>query len=216
MLTRILSRLTLAFFPAVVVEALFFFDTSLEFPPESFLEDAPWIFAATTDLPVSVDDCWTIMTDDEGLQFWFPELTIVQNLDPPGQRGYRRVVRIDLSGQDDLVISFLSLLSPAGGIEFEETFDVWDPDGNERRSSFFVTKIGLPTFLLATRVREEQRCEFVTDSSSAFTQTLAMEPGWFASLIGFLTKPIYQELVEERIPGLLLEAIANGNLPRQP
>jgi len=180
----------------------FLFETMQDFAPESFLQTAPWIFGGQpTELPISVQDCWDIITDTDTLPFWFPEVTDVRyTIEPsPGVPG-RRFVDFSLA----------QLVS----IEADEIVDIWEPDGeDQRRNSFYFVETNLPVFLSFKQLREEFRCDAVTETSSTFTYTVAVAPGLVTALAGFVVKPAIRELFQRRVPARLLESVEAGRLP---
>ena len=199
-LSKFLSFLLL---PTLVVALSF----PLAFAPESFLTTAPWIFKAITELPVSVDDCWNIITDDGAWQFWFPEVTNIRNIVPPGVGG-NRLVDFNLKFTNKVV--FILLLGP---VTLDEYFDIWEPNGSTRRYSYYIQSTSRPNFMTYTMARNEYVCE-TSGSNSVFTKTVALEPGILTNALSFITRPAFEELFLILNPRRLLEAIEAGQLPR--
>lgn len=83
-LLRWQSLVVLCFCPITVVQALWlptiFFGT--DFAPESLLDDAPWIFrGGPVTLPVTLEECWAIVTDDASTQYWVSVVLFVYCID---------------------------------------------------------------------------------------------------------------------------------------
>ena len=193
----------------------FLFGSMQEFAPESFLQTAPWIFGGQpTELPISVQDCWNIITDTDALPFWFPEVTNVRyTLEPSLDNGMgvlgRRVV--DFNPINTNLILYLAQLGP---IEIDEIIDIWEPDGeDQRRFSFYFVETDRPVFLSFKQVREEFRCEAVTETRSTFTYTVAVAPGLVTALAGFVVKPAFRDIFQRLVPARLLESVEAGTLP---
>ena len=95
--------------------------------PESFLHEAPWIFRAELDLSISIEDCWSILQDDEAWQDWHPEVTnIVWDSDLRDVGASRSIVFKDTL--------FMILL--AGPTKLYEKFDIWQETDEIKRMSF--------------------------------------------------------------------------------
>jgi len=202
---------------AVAAAFLTMFGTMQEFAPESFLQTAPWIFGGQpTELPISIQDCWSIITDTDALPFWFPEVTNVRyTLEPsPDNNGMavvlgRRVV--DFNPINTNLILYLAQLGP---IEIDEIIDIWEPDGeDQRRFSFYFVETDRPVFLSFKQVREEFRCDAVTETSSTFTYTVAVAPGLVTALVGFVVKPAFRDIFQRLVPARLLQSVEAGTLP---
>ena len=179
-----------------------FFDAQAVGP--GFTEDAEWDMECVTPLPVSLEDCWDIITSDQALNMWCPELGGGENLGEPGVGNVRKVVL------DDIVLNILSL----GSVGIEQTFDVWDDEeDNIRRYSYYVSGTTRPSIMSWKAARENFVCEEVDDDNSVLTRTLAIEPGFLTEKLDFVVRPRLEEIVEEKCPERLLNIIKQGMLP---
>lgn len=197
-----LPLLLLAALPVAVVAA--FFD--YQFSPMALLDDATWVFDMNVVLPVDVKDCWDIITDDDALQFWHPELTMVESIkETPGTVGNVRTV---------VYTDWLLDIFVLGAIKLEETFDVWEEDeGDIKTFQFWISGATRPTYFSYTMAREEWTCEKYSSGKSIFRRTLAFEPGAVTAALGFVVYPKLQRTFEVMCPKRLLRSIENGDLP---
>jgi len=189
------STLLLLYFSETVT-ALFFGPYPVDFAPLSILETGPWIFGGNTvELPISVDKCWSLLTDQEAWPIWFPEISNIRVLDPPEGAVFRR--KIDFGGN----------------FELDESFDVWEDTGDSRRMSFYLTATNRPSIVNYKQFREEYKCTALTESSTEFTLTVAGKPGFIFWLLGFLLKSPNQTFFGETVPNRLLESVKAGDVP---
>lgn len=168
--------------------------------PLDILTEGTWIFHSEVVLPVSLDDCWDIITDDGAWQFWHPEVTEITNtVGDPGTVGSERTIVYN-------------------GIKINEWFDIWEEqdggDDNRRRYSFFFSAASLPGFLGFKMLREDYTCQRITDSKSLFQRTVAMEPGLLFVSFFYIVYPQFQRTFEQLCPLRMLESIEAGDLPR--
>lgn len=212
-----------------MVDAQFIFD--LEAVDQDFLTTAPWVITSSTDLPISVDDCWNIITDDCALPLWFPEVTNVKYTNEPGRVGTMRTIVFDGGCLNNLIT--------LGKVDLEEEFDVWEDTGPRRRFSFYFAGVSKPPFYLWEGGREEYKCEESTTTTNAasatsstsssrqiitnttqttttsrFTYTVALAPGFVAKSAESIVLPRVTKIFAEDVPRRLLESIANKDLPR--
>lgn len=169
-----------------------------------FTEEAEWDMESATILPVSVKDCWDIITSDEAMDIWCPEFGNVENSGEPGVGNIRNAVL------DDSVLNILSL----GSVGIEQTFDVWnDEEDNIRSYAYYVSGTTRPGFMSWKAAREQFVCEEIDDDNTMLTRTLAIEPGFLTETLEFVVQPRLESIVEEKCPERLLNAIAQGKLP---
>lgn len=206
---RLSKFLLYILFPTAV--AAFFMMFPLEVAPLSLLETGTWIIGGEpTVLPISVDDCWDIVTDDGSWEFWFPEVTNIRSdVEIPEGFLFRRLITFDVCKTNLLLCAGL-----LGSVEIDEYFDVWDQDDDERRASFYFAESSRPTFLFYTQSREEIRCDAINSTASEFRFKAASEPGLLTGLAGFIVKPSLEKIFEELVPMRLLASIEDGTLPR--
>lgn len=177
--------LVLVLLSPMATKAQCFFD--IDFVEQDFLETAPWIFQTSTVIPISVEDCWDIITDDDALPFWFPELTDVENEDEPGVNNKRTVVF------DDCVLNLLSF----GAVGLEEVFDVWEDTGDVRRYQFYYSGATRPNFYSWKGAREKFACQKISDNESFFHRTAAFEPDCISDTLEFVVRNRLERIFEE-------------------
>lgn len=179
----------------------------IEPAPEDFVNTATWIFDSDLLLPIPLEECWDIITDDGAWEFWHPEVTHITNTEGfPGTIGSKRTIVYK-----DWLLNTLSL----GAITFEETFDVWEDDGEYRRYSFYFSGATRDESFTWTMAREELICVKVDEQSSRFGRTVAIEPGVGQQTLSFLVRPWMARTFEKLCPKRLLDAIEAGDLPRK-
>ena len=175
--------------------------------PEELLQNATWIFSSAVLLPVSIDECWDIITDDDAWQYWHPEVTKITNTGGvPGSVGSSRTIVYD-----DWLLNLFSI----GPIKFEEQFDIWEDVGNYRRYSFYFSGATRPECFTWTAAREELVCERWDDSKSLFGRTVAIEPGSGQQTLSFVVYPRLKRTFEELCPQRMVESIEGGPFRRE-
>ena len=178
-----------------------FFD--LDEVPPAFLDsgEAPWNFESIVDLPISVEDCWSIITSDDAWQFWHPEVSIVEGV-VNGVGGMRTIEF------DDWLFSLFAF----GPVQFEETFDVWKDTGDVREYAFYFSASTRPEWFAYYAGREEFICESI-NGGSRFTRRVAFDPGPVAQSLSLIAVPRLKLIFEVNCPKRLLNSIYRGDLP---
>lgn len=164
-------------------------DTKFLTPSE--INNAPWVFKSVIVLDISIDECWTIVTDDRAWEFWHPEVTDIRNAkEPAGGVGNSRTV-----------VFCPRIGSPT---PLYEEFDVWEPDDdNVKRYQFWFAG-----------GREEFKVEAISSTRSKFSRTVAIAPSFFTRfVVGWLVYPELKRLFTVQCPERLAEAIAKKLLP---
>ena len=176
----------------------------------TFLKTATWIFEMNLELKdVDADTCWKILTSkDDNFQYWHPEVTNITWYDNGKHRcvGSKRSIVFH-----DTVFDILLL----GGCPLEEHFDIWD-DTNYIWG-FYMTRIGKPTFLTYTAVREEFRIIPKGDNGKnngknnggcILHRKVAMEPSFLSRyLLGWLAYPRLRNVFEVKCPQRFRQAL---------
>lgn len=165
--------------------------SDIKFLTPSEINTAPWVFKSEIVLDVSIDECWTIVTDDRAWEHWHPEVTDIRNArEPAGGVGNSRTVvfRPRIGGPTPL----------------HEEFDVWEPDDDKVKRYQFWFAAG----------REEFKVEAISSARSKFTRTVALAPSLFTRfVVGWLVYPELKRLFTVQCPQRLKEAIATKLLP---
>lgn len=178
---------------------------SLDPAPADYLTDScAWKWSSTTDLPVSVDDCWNIITDNESLQYWYPELTVLEEANP-GTVGGTRTVQFS-----DCIMNALSF----GCVRIDELFDVWEDTGDTRRFQFTFTGINRPPCASWTAGREEFKCVSTGATTSQFVRSAAFGPGFITTGACVVVQPRLNCIFNTLSPARMLKSIEQGLLPR--
>ena len=181
----------------------------LDFVDESFLSSARWQWNIVTELPVSMEDCWSIQTDNGAYKYWFPEIVVREERGTFGTNDGFRIVDFG----DRLVGLFL-----AGSLRIEEAVDIYeDVDSTRRRLSFYFSRTSRPNFLTFKRAREEYICEAVDGEAnkSIFIWNIGFDPGFITRALFFVSKRRFDKIFAQKCPKRLLEAIEKGDLPRR-
>jgi hypothetical protein len=178
------------------------------FVEEDFVNSADFIFKAETDLDVSVEDCFDIVSKPQSYEFWHDEVTNLEIEEQPGPNGTGKI-QFDFSDRVLNIVMF-------GPIGFRGEYDVWEPDGDTRRVGFWVPEMRVPTWYSYTAVRDEYICKEITNTTSKLTRTLGADAGFFARWNPWVARRRMRRIVEEFCPERLVQAIKDGELPIAP
>ena len=189
-----------------VANAIYFF--SVAPVSTNFLETAEWIFESNVTLPLTLDQCWDILTDDGAWEYWHPEVRSIENtVGTPGTVGSERTIVFG-----DWVIGLLV----GGPFRIQEVFDSWENDASSdtRRYSMYYKGVTRPNAFTYSRGKEEFVCQRISDSETRFTRTVALDPGFLANMLSFIAYARLENVFEVLCPERLLESIEAGRLPR--
>ncbi|KAI2508404.1 hypothetical protein MHU86_6078 [Fragilaria crotonensis] len=178
-----------------------------KFLPSSEINTAPWVFTSELELDISIDECWSIITDDRAWQHWHPQVTNIQNdKEPAGGAGNSRTIVFRHW-------FFMALL--AGPIAIREEFDVWeDQDDAVKKYQFWLAAASRPVFLTYKGGREEFKVESISATMCKFTRVVALQPAFLPRYaLGWLVCPVLRRLFTVQCPQRLTEAIAKNLLP---
>ncbi|KAG7371445.1 hypothetical protein IV203_020015 [Nitzschia inconspicua] len=170
---------------------------SLRKVPESFLNDAPWIFKSELELNIPINDCWKILQDDNAWKDWHPEVRGILWMTDERAAGTSRTVKFS-----DPV--FNTLL--AGPLKIWEDFDVWEDTDTMKRMSFHCPYMSRPNLLTYSALREEFCVVKTGENSCKFTRRVAVQPSFLTRrALGCIVYPRMKSILEVKSPMKFLE-----------